>query len=59
MIGTARLTPVNASTTFRTMVPIALVRTLNLKEGLVLEWNVEIRDDRMVVLVRPAEASSK
>ena len=59
MIGIARLTPANASTTLRTMVPIALVRTLNLKEGLVLEWNVEIRDDRMVVLVRPAEASSK
>ena len=59
MIGTARLTPANASAMLRTTVPIALVRTLNLKEDSVLEWDVEIRDNRMMVLVRPAEASSK
>ena len=59
MIGTTRLTPANASATLRTTVPIALVRMLNLREGSVLEWDVEIRDGQMVVLVRPAEASPK
>ena len=37
-----------------TTVPIALVRMLNLREGSVLEWGVEIRDGWMMVLVRPA-----
>lgn len=61
MIAATRLTPANASATLRTTVPIALVRMLNLKEGSMLEWDVEIRDGRMVVLVRPAklEASTK
>lgn len=59
MIGSTRLTPANTSATLRTTVPIALVRMLNLKEGSVLEWDVEIRDGKMAVLVRPAEASPK
>ena len=59
MIGTTRLTPANASATLRTTVPIALVRMLNLKEGSMLAWDVEIRDGQMVVLVRPTETSPK
>ena len=59
MIAATRLTPANASATLRTTVPIALVRMLNLKEGSMLEWDIEIRDGKMVVLVRPAEASPK
>ena len=36
-----------------------MARTLNIKEGLVLDWAIEIRDNRIIVLVGPAEASSK
>lgn len=55
MIGTTKLTPANSTRTLRTTVPIALVRMLGLKEGSLLEWDMEIKDGKMVVLVRPTE----
>lgn len=53
MIGTTKLTPANSTHTLRTTVPIALVRMLSLKEGSLLEWDMEIKDGKMVVFVRP------
>ena len=55
MIAATRLTPANASATLRTTVPIALVRMLNLKEGSMPEWDVGIRDGKMVALVQQAK----
>ena len=58
MIGSTKLTPANAACTLRTTVPIALVRLLNLKEGCLLEWDMEVRDGKMLVLVRPVPSSN-
>lgn len=47
------MTPANATSTLRTTVPIALVRMLGLKKGGILEWDVEIKNNQMNIIIKP------
>ena len=39
----------------RTTVPASMVKQFNLRNGSKLDWSIDIKDGKMVVLVRPVE----
>jgi len=42
------------TTSLRTTVPASIVKQFNLSDGDKLDWSLDIKDGKMVVLVRPA-----
>jgi len=48
------LTPATAnSKSLRTTVPAGIVRQFRLKEGDKLSWEIEAREDKLIIVVRP------
>jgi bifunctional DNA-binding transcriptional regulator/antitoxin component of YhaV-PrlF toxin-antitoxin module len=41
------------TTSLRTTVPASIVKQFNLSDGDKLDWSIDIKDGKMVVLVRP------
>jgi len=41
------------STSLRAIMPIGIVRQFRLKEGDLLEWKIEARDNQLIIIVIP------
>lgn len=51
---TTTLTPATAnSKSLRTTVPAGIVRQFRLKEGDKLSWEIEAKEDKLIIVVRP------
>jgi antitoxin component of MazEF toxin-antitoxin module len=58
MGATTKLTPaVSKKESLRTTVPRSIVQQLNLTSGDSLDWQLEVRDGELIIVVRPYKSS--
>ena len=50
---TTKVVPANMATSLRSTIPRAIAKQFGLKAGSVLEWHMTVKDNELVVYVRP------